>query len=59
MGRESGYYWIKISEDRMGGDNFEIAFYQQGEGWYSIWDGGTYSDDEIITINEERIIRKY
>jgi len=58
MERETGYYWIKISEDRMGDDNFEIAFYERGVGWYSIWDGGPYKDNEIMIINEERIIRK-
>ena len=42
----------------MGDDNWEVAFYSKLDGWYSIWDGGTYPDDEVKEIDEKRIIRK-
>ena len=58
MERENGYYWVHISDDRMGGDNWEVAFYERGEGWYSIWDGGNYKDNEVNQINETRIVRE-
>ena len=58
MKRESGYYWIRLSE-RIPRDTvpeWEVAYYDD-EGWYSIWDGGTYNDDEVKEIDERRIIR--
>lgn len=55
--RKSGYYWIKTksaADDNLDiHDGWEVAFYDKNEGWYSIWDGGTYSDDEmLLDINE-------
>jgi len=66
--RKNGYYWIKLraSEsdpvDTFGTlyahihDGWEVAFFESGEGWYSIWDGGSYKDNEVLKINEKQVI---
>lgn len=48
--RKPGYYWIW----RVAVNGWEVAYYDK-EGWYSIWDGGTYSDDDIIRIGNQCI----
>ena len=57
MNRENGYYWIRLSERSLKDTipEWEVAYYDE-EGWYSIWDGGTYSDEEVMEIDEKRII---
>ena len=58
--RENGYYWIKIEEhndDECLENGWEIAYYYNGEGWYSIWDGGAYNDDEIFEVDENKLIK--
>jgi len=55
--RESGYYWIKLTDtsDDVLENGWEVAYYYKDEGWYSIWDGGAYKDDEINEIDENKL----
>lgn len=62
--RESGYYWVKVSEPSINDetnteDGWEVCYFLNAEdgGWYSIWDGGTYQDDELSDINKVKINR--
>ena len=64
MERESGYYWIILLNNKDFEDDapytingWEVAFYDATEhGWYSIWDGGAYKDDEVYKINENKLM---
>lgn len=59
--RESGYYWIRLDnrvDDPQTENGWEVAYYLHGEGWMSIWDGGAYRDDEVLEIDEHRLIHK-
>jgi hypothetical protein len=57
--REAGYYWIKMAKT----DDWEVAYYDPREekvspeegGWFSIWSGGCYRDDELIEIDESKL----
>jgi len=57
--RESGYYWIKLNEkhDPFTEKGWEVAYFNRGEGWYSIWEGGDYLDKEVIEIDERKLTR--
>ncbi len=60
MKRESGYYWIKFPDsektDSSLENGWEVAYFRNEIGWFSIWDGGTYKDDEIKEINEIKLL---
>ena len=59
--RENGYYWIRLDDDThdpVTENGWEVVFYEQGEGFYSIWDGGCYKDDEVEQIDENKLIKK-
>ena len=59
--RENGYYWIRLDDDKHDPkteDSWEVAYYAKGEGFYSIWDGGCYKDDEVEQIDETRLVKK-
>lgn len=62
MKREDGYYWIKRpltnKNDPMTDNGWEVACFEKGEGWYSIWDGGAYHDEEVEEIDERRVVRE-
>lgn len=58
MERSNGYYWIRLDDhitDPVTENGWEVAYYKNGEGWYSIWDGGSFGDDELLEINEEKL----
>jgi len=60
--RKAGYYFVKLSEavdedhssETVHG-GWEVAFWDPEEGWYSIWDGGSYKDEDMIEINETKL----
>ena len=59
--RVNGYYWIRLNSNiNINNPNtelgWEVAYFSQGDGWYSIWEGGSYEDDEITEINEKRLL---
>lgn len=59
--RENGYYWIKLNSnkhDPMTEQGWEVAYFERGKGWYSIWDGGSYKDEEVKQIDETRLLRE-
>ena len=59
--RDNGYYWIKLNSDKhdpMTENGWEVAYFENTTGWYSIWDGGEYQDDEVEEIDENRLIKK-
>jgi len=49
MNRKKGYYWVKPFDD-----DWEVCYYDK-DGWYSIWDGGSYTDFDYMKINENRL----
>ena len=58
--REIGYYWIVLNDEIKGHDpvtvnGWEVAYYSE-DGWYSIWDGGSYTDKEVTKINEKKLV---
>jgi hypothetical protein len=56
--RDNGYYWIKLNNNKhisMTENGWEVAYFENNYGWYSIWEGGCYQDNEIDEINENRI----
>jgi hypothetical protein len=57
--RESGYYWIKTKHTNKQGEfEWEVAYFDQDEnGWFSIWDGGAYTDRELTEIDENKLTR--
>ena len=60
--REHGYYWIKLKSnknDPQTENGWEVAYYMKDTGWYSIWDGGDYQDNELEEINENILKPKY
>lgn len=59
--RKSGYYWIKLDADKhdpVTEKGWEVAYFQRGEGWFSIWDGGAYKDTEVEQIDQTRLVRE-
>ena len=59
--RENGYYWIRLDNNRkdpMTENGWEVAYFERGEGFYSIWDGGAYKDNEVEQIDETRLLRE-
>lgn len=54
--RKNGYYWIKLHTAKLPDpvlmDGWEVAYFHEEEGWYSIWDGGAYQDENLEAINE-------
>lgn len=59
--RDNGYYWILLNSnkyDPVTENGWEVAYYERGKGWSSIWDGGFYGDSELKQIDEKRILRE-
>lgn len=50
MKRAEGYYWIILNH------GWEVAYLDK-DGWTSMWDGGTFQDDEVKEIDETKIKR--
>ena len=59
--RKFGYYWVILNDDThlksdpVTVNGWEVAYYSK-EGWYSIWDGGSYTDKEVTKINEKKLV---
>jgi predicted DNA-binding protein (MmcQ/YjbR family) len=59
--RPSGYYWVKFkvpperANDPVTENGWEVAYYHEGRGWYSIWDGGAYADDDLEEIQPNKL----
>lgn len=48
MKRKEGYYWIILHD----GAEWEVAYYDES-GWYSIWEGSLFQDDELKEIDDK------
>ena len=52
--REPGYYWVVESEDI----GWELAYYSSASCWSLIASGYALFDEDLIEIDENRIIKK-
>lgn len=60
--RQNGYYWIRLDDhltDPVTEHGWEVAYFMGDEGWFSIWDGGAFQDEELKEIDETRLNRNY
>jgi len=57
--RKNGYYWIKLRGHKhsiVTENGWEIGYFAKNVGWYSIWNGGAYWDEDMEEINENILL---
>lgn len=56
--RERGYYWCRAKKrDEWDNDDWAIYFWDGESDWYQFGDSTVFGDDDMLEINEERILQ--